>query len=366
MMVANSLDKRIAPSKLIPALLILGLAFADFLTMLNMFTMMGLQDNLLIMREFPLTENGLRVSEPIIYSILAVLLLEGSPFLMGITLWSIVDCGNYRSNDKLNAGIGFVISLICLVVTLYVVISMRLLIIEKNGGRDAYLDGCYGAVEKTLLDDPSELENNQSKNKQYVAHRFLVFSPALTSLLALGLSWTFFRSEKVETLRREVDKCHARFLDAKRQFLDAIYKCDDTKRAMWTALSVSKEMPTDYDIFKKECFFRIRAKLMQNCIIQYPQLIARYNAEIEGELMHYLTEMAGKSTIPDDIMDIALEDVLKEYNENQKNTNKCADAWSYELAGPDMEEKLTKVINNAVVISQYKTSARPIRVERGY
>lgn len=363
---ANLLDRRVAPSKLIPAILILGLAFADFLTMLNMFTLMGLQDNLLIMREFPLTKDGLRVSEPIIYSILAVLLLEGSPFLMGITLWSIMDRGNYRPNDKLNAKVGFGISLVCLVVTLFIVINMRLFIIEKNGGHEAYLKGYYGAVEKAPLNDPLELENNQSKNKQYVAHYFLVFSPVLTSLLALGLSWTFFRKEKVQILCREVDKCRDRFLDAKRQFLDAIYKCDDTKRAMWTALSVSKEMPTDYDIFKKECFFRIRAKLMQNCIVQYPQLIARYNAEIEGELIRYLTEMAGKSTIPDDIMDIDLEAVLKAFDEDQKKANKCAEAWSYELAGPDMEEKLTKVINNAVVVSQYKTSARPVRVERGY
>lgn len=360
------MGKRIALSKLIPAVLILGLAFADFLTMLNMFTMMGLQDNLLIMRKFFLTGNELRISEPIIYSILAALLLEGSPFLLGITFWNMKDHGNYRLNDKLNAKNGFYISLFCLSITLITVVVMRFLIIQKNGGYKAYLGGYYGAVEKISPDDLLKLEADLPTNRQFVAHCFLIVSPVLTSLLALGLSWTFFRNEKAETLRREVDKCHAQFLDAKRQFLDAIYKCDDMKRAMWTALSVSKEMPTDYDIFKKECFFRIRAKLMQNCIIQYQQQIARYNAEIEGELMHYLTEMAGKSTIPADILDIDLEDILKKYDEDQKNANKCADAWSYELAGSDMEEKLTKVINNAVVISQYKTSARPVRVERGY
>ncbi len=362
-------QKRVRPRKLtaglqyrqiIAGMMIFALAAADFMTMVRMFTGMGLSNNLLIMEKVPLLNIKWEVSEPIIYALLAAVLLEFCPTIMGTTLWSMVNRENREYNGRTRAMVGFLLSFICLCLAVVLVVTMRGNLIRKNGGFEAYMAGTYGSVETDS--DATKL----IANRQYVAHIFLRWSPLLTSLLAFAVSWTSFHKDPLLDLRRQLIRSEAAFLDCESEYLRAVHSCKDRKLFLWSDLSSKEEpIPEDFQIYKEQCFSRIRAKLVHNCVVQYPQSLARFNSEIEAELLRYITIMSEKSTIPLDIKQMKLKELLEKFDGRQLEQKKHEKVWNLQTAEPILTKELKLLIDNGLPVKQFKVSKKPMWLEKG-
>ena len=53
----------------------------------------------------------------------------------------------------------------------------------------------------------------------------------------------------------------------------------------------------------------------------------------------------------DEILQIKASDIIRKYEETNRN---YADAWDYDLAGPDLERELRRTLDTSVVKAQFK------------
>lgn len=335
-----------AKTKIAAVAIVLLLAFFDFLAMYNLFTELDLADTLWIGGQ------SYNISEIIIYSLMMTILLEGNPFFLGMEVSVLTDKTRYKVNDKINAIIGFIISLAGLLLSFALVMMIRYFLIIDNGGMDAFFKTHnYGGSEDS--------------NITFIAQFCLFWSPILTSMLAFVASLVAFKSESAEKLEQRIEKQHKKFLNAQSEFLYTLNKNDDAKTALWTSLNDRQNgrIPSNFDDFRKECFDRIRAKLIENCIIQYPGQISEFNKKIESTLTGYIEQMSKKTTVPLEIQGIRLEDVIKEYDRSQEKCGRAIDAWSYNIAGDELEKELMKLLDNAVIVAQFKTAEKPYHME---
>lgn len=335
--------------KAFAVILILALTFADFLAMKNLFEDLYLSDFFML--------GGTKVkalSEANVYSFTFAVLLEGNPFFIGIAASVLVDKTKYKVNDRLNAKYGLVISLSAFVLTICLVWALRVLLIIQNGGWDAfYSTKTFGGED--------------GYNENFIAQIYLLVAPLLTSLLAFVASWTAFRSESISKLEYRLEKMHGRFLVAQSRFLDTVHKNDDARTALWGSLTAKDKMPSDLDTFRKECFDRIRSKLISNCITEFPDQVERYNAEISSLLQEFIGEMGRHTTsIPRDIENIDINRILGDYDQQRIDAQRQVDAWSYTVCGEALEKELKTVLDNAVVVAQFKTATKPFHKEGDY
>lgn len=195
----------------------------------------------------------------------------------------------------------------------------------------------------------------------------LLISPILTSLLALVASLVAFRSESAEELENKINRLHIKFLNEQSKFHDIVNKNDDARTALWSSLTSNQngKIPTRFDDFRKECFDRIRAKLIENVIVQYPGQISRFNAEVEGLLESYISQMSSIAGMDDsyEIRTITPERLFKSYDQFRIQEGNTIEAWSYTIAGKELEKEMKKVLDNAVVVAQFKTAEKPYHME---
>lgn len=339
--------------KMFSLALILLLAFFDYAAMKNLFTNLQVSDNPLFIGG--IVNNGVAqnfrgyISEVNVYPLMMVILLEGIPYFLGMEVSIILDKTSYRTNSKKFAQVGAIIALVALIGTFALVIIMRLLVIDLEVGFPKFLGG---SAEVT----PS-----------FIVQFGLLFTPILTSLLAFVASLATFKSESAEELERKIDHLHKKFLNEQSKFYDILNRNDDARTALWTSLTSdqSGKMPSRFDDFRKECFDRIRRKLVENVIFQYPGQISRFNTEIEGILESYINQMsdAKETNVPYEILSITTENLFKQYDYLQKAEKNDIDAWNYTVAGEALEEELKQVLDNAVVVAQFKTIQRPYYME---
>ena len=341
--------------KIFSLALILMFAFFDYAAMRNLFVMLNVSDTPL----FPggsidpntfLPSNMLGyISEVNVYPMMMVLLLEGIPYFLGLEISTIFDNTIYKVNNKIFAIIGSIISGISLIGTFTLVIVMRLLVIQLNGGFPSFSGG------------------NTELSETFIVQLGLLNTPILTSLLAFVASLVAFRSESAEELEKKIDRLHIKFLNEQSKFYDILNKNDDARTALWSSLTSNQngKIPTRFDDFRKECFDRIRAKLIENVIIQYPGQISRFNAEVEGLLEFYINQMSSIAAMDDsyEIRAITSERLFKSYDQFRIQEGNTIDAWSYKIAGKELEKEMKKVLDNAVIVAQFKTVERPYHME---
>lgn len=339
-------DKKI---KIVAIILIFALAFSDFLAMNNLFTDLNLPDSLWLGGY-----NSSILSEANVYSFTFVILLEGNPFFIGIAASILADKTKYKVNDKRNAKWWFGISVTAFVFTIVLMFVLRILLIEKEGGFFAFFKTKnYGGSEES--------------NTSFIAQVYLLIAPILTSLLAFVASWIAFRSESISKLECRLEKLHSKFLVAQSRFLDTVHKNDDARIALWGSLTAKDKMPSDLDTYRKECFDRIRSKLISNCISEFPEQIERFNAEISSLLQEFIGEMGRHTTIiPRDIENMDVNEILGSYDTKRTEDNRHADAWNYAICGEELEKELKTVLDNAVVVAQFKTTMKPFHKEGDY
>ena len=342
--------------KIFAFLLILVLAFFDFAAMKNLFINLQVSDAPLFIGGIVNFNTGIPenfrgyISETNVYPLMMVVLLEGIPYFLGLEIASALDKTTYKVNRKNFAIIGAIVGAIAMIGAFALVILMRLFVISLEGGFPALLGG------------QGELST------KFIVQFGLLFSPIITSLLAFVASLAAFKSESADELEKKIDHLHVKYLNEQSKFHDIINKNDDARTALWTSLSAKEngKMPTKFEDFRKECFDRIRAKLIENVIIQYPGQVTRFNSEIEGLLESFIKQMADvkETNVPFEILSITTDELFKAYDESVcQNEKTPLDAWNYSVAGEEMEKELKKVLDNAIVVAQFKTVEKPYHLE---
>ena len=89
-------------------------------------------------------------------------------------------------------------------------------------------------------------------------------------------------------------------------------------------------------------------------MLRYPNQIDRYNAAVEEELKVILAKMADFSTLPDEIRNINIEDIISKYN---SRVEEPINSWDYSVAESALEDQLKQLLSNAIVIAQYKSTS---------
>lgn len=342
--------------KLFALLLILILAFFDFAAMKNLFINLQVSDMPLFAGGLIDFETGIPknlrgyISETNVYPLMMVVLLEGIPYFLGLEVATVFDQTTYKTNTKNFAKIGTVVAAIAMVGAFALVVSMRLFVISLEGGF------------------PTVTGNRGELSPKFIVQFGLLISPILTSLLAFVASLSAFKSESADELEKKIDHLQIRFLNEQSKFYDIMSRNDDERTALWTSLSGNQNgpIPSKFDDYRKECFDRIRAKLIENVIIQYPGQITRFNSEIEGLLESFIKQMSDlkETDVPFEILTITTDDLFKAYDDSVCQHEKTPiDAWNYSVAGEDLERELKKVLDNAIVVAQFKTTEKPYHME---
>lgn len=341
--------------KIIAFIIILTLSICDLAAMKNLFLKLDVSDTPLIIggKLDPETFEPVNllgyVNETNVYPLIMVLLLEGIPYFLGIEISTALDKTTYKVNNKLFATIGSIVSGVGIFLTFVLVIFLRLMVIEKEGGFPEYLGG-----EGPVTD-------------AFIVQFCLLFTPVLTSILAFVASLSAFKSESAEKLEKKIDKLHIKFLQKQTMFHDTVNRNNDARTALWTSLTTNQSgpIPRRFDDFRKACFERIRSKLIENIIIQYPTQISRYNSEIESTLRELIHQISCEAEETDsyEIRTITPESLIEEYDKIQVDNGNSVDAWMYSIAGSELEKELKKIIDNAVIVAQYKTISRPLNME---
>lgn len=356
----------------VPAIIFIALLiFIDYVSLFNLFASLDISTDFMFQSNNAVFASGslsfselsqassswpaiFTLSQTTIFSLALAVLLEGNPVLIGIFGSSLVDKTRYNVNDKANAKFGFWISLIGSFATVALMVMLRVFQMESNGGAAAFFGKKnYGG----------SLENNT----QFIAHVCLMILPILTSAFAFAISWVAFRNDSAQKLERKIDKRYRQYLVLQSEFLDTVNRTDDAMFVLWSSLSAHEKMPEKLEDFRKECTDRIRSKLIDNCIRSFPDQVERYNLAVINLLQEFVNDMSARTTsIPRDIQSIdVVRDIVDKHDQNVKNTNP-SNAWDYSISGPYLERELKEMLDNAVVVAQYKTVVKPYHLEGDY
>lgn len=342
--------------KIFSIIIILTMAFFDFAAMKNLFIHLQVSDIPLLSPDMMNYNTGVPnhvlgyVSELNVYPFMLIVLLEGIPYFLGLEVTETFDKTTYKVNRKKFAKIGFGVGIFAMFVTFGLVCFMRHLVILKEGGWPDIF-GRHGEI-----------------TNKFIVQFGLMVSPILTSALAFIASLAAFKSESADELERKIDHLFVKYLNEQSKFHDVTNKLDDARTALWTTLtgSQNRQMPQKFDDYRKECFDKIRAKLIENVIIQYPGQISRYNSEIEGMLEIFIKQMgdARETNVPFEILSITTDDLFEDYDKTISLNEKVPiDAWNYSIAGDELGKELKKVLDNAIVVAQFKTVEKPYHME---
>ena len=311
-------------TKVVAVLFISLMIAADFYAMFNLFQTLRLDD-----------------VQSWVLSGIAALLLDGNPAFLGIIVATLADDSIYNKNDKKFAWIGFIIAIIGIIGTMALTIAIRVLLIIRN----AEYSGGYLVQE----------------NKYFIRDVFLTFLPILTSIFAFVASWVAFGNYRMESLGRKVTAMRKDLLEMKKDFVNCLNALRDAKQILWTTLSIEKRIPSSMELFRKECYFRIKGKLKENTKVSFPVALKRYNAAIEGELENYIKELCRITTLDHLIGEFDVAEIIKNYDEMVELEEA---KWNLKDSEPVLINELNKMIDNAVIIAQTKVSTDPYYTER--
>lgn len=255
---------------------------------------------------------------------------EGLPTIMSMYLVKWRDKANHKVSDIGFSKLGFGVSLIGYFIFYGIIVFLRVSI-QK------------GRVPKA---DPNFVEN-------------VIFSasPLATSIFAFGLSWLFFRAEMVAVQAKIVSRLEEDYSKKLAVFRDSLYKLQDARVALWTEVTEHKVLPQKLRVFRDEIFKRTKAKIIEDCITDFPNQMERFNQTVESELYAIIQDMKIRSTVPTDIAMIKISDIVSEYSKTQ--TSK-ASKWNYDDCKSELEKEFISLINNAIQVAQLKAFIYPI------
>lgn len=255
---------------------------------------------------------------------------EGLPFIMSIYLVKWKDKANHKVNDIGFSKLGFWVCFIGYLILYGIMVFLRISIWIGMG---------------------SDAESN------FVKTWTLSVSPLGTSMFAFGLSWLYFRTEAVTVQAKIVSRLEEDYSKKLAVFRDSLYKLQDARVALWTEVTEHKTLPQKLRVFRDEIFKRTKAKIIEDCITDFPNQIERFNQTVESELDAIIQDMKSRSTVPADISRIKVSDIVSEYSLSQTSV---ASKWKYDECKSDLEGEFTSLINNAIQVAQLKAFIYPI------
>lgn len=296
------------------------LAYSDFYAVSNIFVTLG---------------NG-RPSESRVFCITFAAFLEGFAFLFGIALARLTDRTNHRSSDKRVNRIGFFMTLVPLIVSWMLAVYLRF-------------------NQLTL-----ELSLEQKQDLNYVLSYipgnqiFLLFSPILTSILALGISWFAFPSCSLLRQERSTRYLQNRYLRYRNRYENIQKQYQDARIALWRDIadidSDQEPLANTPALFRECCLTRLRQKVVSNALDQYETLVQAYNLKFESELFTYISQLADRSTLPHRISSITVQEILELYQEQ------TGEDWASRNADNAEVNRLRRNLENTTRQAQFRTT----------
>lgn len=255
---------------------------------------------------------------------------EGLPTIMSKYLVKWKDKANYKVNDIGFSKLGFWICFIGYLILYGIMVFLRISMWRIVGSNTEF---------------------------DFVKPWILSVSPLGTSIFAFGLSWLYFRTETVTVQQKIVSKLEEDYSKKLAVFRDSLYKLQDARVALWTEVTEHKTLPQKLRVFRDEIFKRTKAKIIEDCITDFPNQIERFNQTIESELDAIIQDMKLRSTVPFDISKIKVSDIISEYSMTQMS---IASKWRYDECKSELEGEFISLINNAIQVAQLKAFIYPI------
>lgn len=317
----RSLDN--IPGKIIAILATVFLAASDFYSMIQLFDEFGVE--------------GVDLT---FFSLTMVFFLEVTPFLCGVALSEWADNTKWRFGTRGVVIAGFFVGIVAWTGATVLAIYMRDQLLQAGGGFEAFKDGSYGGARD---------------NSKYIGEIFKMWSPLLTSVLAFLLSWLTFRHSELSNLQNQVRYLRAEKNMREKSFRKAQSRNKDARVSLWGTLADPdvEPMPKDFEVYRNQCFIKIREKLYDTCLSEYPTQVERFTSCVESKLAEYILAISQRSTLPQSISSITVQEMIARYEQQIQNS---ADAWDYNQAGVELEEELERALNNAVVVAQFHTT----------
>lgn len=287
----------------------------------------------------------------LILSITFAAFLEGFAFLLGIFLARLLDPTNFRKSDVVVNLLGVLLTLLPLLGAWVLAFSLRynnlrLTILENE------LDESIVTFFYTLEHAPAE-------------ELFMLLSPILTSILALGLSWLAFPADNLRSQERTVEYRQGRYLRYRKRYQQYLMRYLEAKSKLWTKLnnqynadSEEADLPADSYAYHTRCQQLIRQKAVSTCVNAFTEEFGRYNKAIEGEISEYIQELSQRSTLPHIISSITVQEVLERYENEMKRNDLTEDLWDNRELRMTKRERLQKELDNAAYRAGYVFTSR--------
>ena len=185
----------------------------------------------------------------------------------------------------------------------------------------------------------------------------MVFMPILTSILAFVASWLTFQNSAMKGLKKDVSQLWVKMNRAEHKFRVAQLKNVEERVSLWGSLADPDEepMPREFEVFRQQCFRKIRLKLHTNCCETFGPQLERYTFEVEARLAEMILIASQHSTLPQTISRIPLSTMTKAFDDQ---VSEDAEAWSCSRCGGVMVQDLERELDNMVVVAQFENATK--------
>lgn len=328
--------KKTGIDKVFAAVLILAMAAADWFAMNNLFK-----------------ELGNDVLDRVVYALLMVILLEGLPTYAGPALSVLIDKTGYKANSKKKNAVIFGLALAALIGTWWLNFYLRCNAEEAIIGAETSISiSDFGVAGETEGDEKKEarVETNNT---------MLSWSPVITSVLAFLASWVAFSDDNRELLLKEKMEAEERFHALAETLTDHRDRMEMQKETLWIALGGDlAQMPESYEDFRRNCFVKMRASVIENCKEQYEGQLTKYNQQMEEAIKACIKVMAGYAEERDQVLDLEtmFDQLVQDHDRRYAD-----DAWAHwdaKAAAPALKQELEHQVNNALVVARFNAMVR--------
>ncbi len=277
-------------------------------------------------------------------------LLEGFPIILSFGLSELFE--RKKVSETVNKRIlALLLSVIGLAVTFAVIIGFRVLIIfitlkdaDKVAVNEILMQG--SPLQLRLADILQYLVFESSDPEGFAKNVYMAILPLLTSLFAMADSFSYLSPNYDQRQQDKLSKLLKKKNDAENIYNDLKSKLKSSKLALWNELNIAKEFPEegseDHKTFVNDCVQRSITNTRRSCIHSYETEIEHYNKAVQSVIRTYLIEMSKRSTVPQLISDIDLDEIIAKYDKGRSG----AESWSYDKFITHSSDKLKKNLND--------------------
>ncbi len=314
----SSYFEYVTPAKFFSMMAIIYYIFSDFAAVCE----------LLLDRSFDM-DPGLAAA----LSVTVATLLDGFPLIMSFGMSSFFEKKKVRESAS-KQKLALFISTIGVLITFAAVIGFRVLIIyitldpaDKAAIEEIMIQGI--PLSDKLTESLSYIVFVSEEPEGFAKNVLLALLPILTSLFCMSDTFAYLSPSYLQRQREKLSKLYKKMTDAQVILNDRVSKLKSAKLALWNELNITTEFPEenteDSKIFVNKCIQRGVTNTRRRCVHLYEMEIERYNKSVESVIRNCLIEMSKRSTVPQLISDLDLDEIIGRYDKNRQG----AESWSY-------------------------------------